>query len=88
MLARPSISYRSQFVVPIEFGASVLKAHVYRQVVGMTVGSLYRANAYFSGPLGSIQYSHQRADACLMRFQEAVPRIARPLGPGPNSSPK
>src|SRR5215208_281320 len=53
----------------------------------MAVGLLYRANAPFPKPLGSIQHSHQRSDMCLMRVQEICPLSfavwgqTRPLAP-------
>src|SRR5215208_4469409 len=80
--------YRSQFVVPVKFSASVIEAHVHRRVVGMTVGSYYGADLPFPRPLSSIQHCHRGTDMCLMRFQDVRPFVGRFLGPDPNSSPK
>ena len=65
--------HHSQFVEPIEFNASVLKQHIQCQVVRMTKGLHYSADASLPRPTGSIYYSHSRADTCLMRFQEIHP---------------
>jgi hypothetical protein len=78
----------SQFVVPVKLNASVLEPHLHRQVVRMTVGSLYSANATLPSPLDSIQYSHQRADTRLIRFQDVRLLVVRCLGPEPTSGPQ
>ena len=86
---RPGVSrqglplHRSEFVVPVKLGASVLKAHVNSQVVGMAVGPLYRADASFPGPFGSIKHSHRRADTRIMRFQDVRLLTVHPSGPDP-----
>jgi hypothetical protein len=73
----------SQFVVPVKLNASVREAHIHRQVLRMTVSLYYSANAPFPCPLGSIEHSHQRADARLMRFQEVRSLVVHCLRPGP-----
>src|SRR5215208_5202945 len=91
--ATPSPSFRrftvrsalhpSQFVVPVKLNASILKPHVHRQVLRMSVRFLYSADASFPGPVGSIEHSHQSTDTHLIRIQEDRLRVVFCLGPDP-----
>ncbi len=65
--------HRSQFVEPEELDASVLEAHVHRQVVGMTVCTYYRAKASLPRTPACVQHPHRRTDTRLTRFQEVRP---------------
>src|SRR5215217_3920671 len=72
-----------QFVVPVKLNAPILEAHVNSQVIGMAVGSLYRANVPHSSLLASIQHSHQRTYTCLMSAQAVRLLVVQGLRPDP-----
>jgi len=57
-------------MMPAKLRVPVLEPNIHRQVVGMSVGLLYRADVPFPFTFPAVEQAHQRANAGFVRLQK------------------